>query len=113
MSEKHFLEFKNISAFRDFQHEILELETKVKNQYSSITELKAENARFAVENNKISEGIEQECKTCKFYDVYANSKHGICRKNAPVVINNGDNRFPEVFEYDWCGEHKLLQGRTG
>lgn len=64
-----------------------------------------------------SEGM--RCKTCMWFAVKAvplvvthvNGKPtkgqlGRCRRHAPTM-----NGYPAVFETDWCGDHKLDEGK--
>lgn len=37
-----------------------------------------------------------------------NGSLGRCRKRAPTMSG-----FPAVFEADWCGDHKLDEGKLG
>jgi len=54
-----------------------------------------------------SEGM--KCKTCMWFVKKAHAENsktvmpvGRCRKNAPAM-----GGYPVVFDYDWCGAHKL------
>lgn len=64
-----------------------------------------------------SEGM--RCKTCMWFAVKAGplvvthvngkatrGRLGRCRRRAPAM-----NGFPAVFETDWCGDHKLDEGK--
>lgn len=46
------------------------------------------------------------CSTCMWYVEKAN-RLGRCRKRAPTL-----DGYPAVYEHDWCGDHKLDEGRV-
>lgn len=58
--------------------------------------------------------LSKTCATCAYSNapkegsVCGPGVTGICRKNPPIVVYGGDNRFytewPTVEEYDWCGD---------
>lgn len=45
------------------------------------------------------------CKQCMFY-VEKNEKIGRCREKSPTLKG-----WPAVFPNDWCGAHKLDEGK--
>lgn len=45
------------------------------------------------------------CRTCMWYAPKAKSV-GRCRRHAPTM-----NGYPVVYPVDWCGDHKLSEGR--
>lgn len=52
------------------------------------------------------------CNNCRFYF----EENAECRRFPPTVyISESDStqttfqKFPEVFDYEWCGEHKQIQ----
>ena len=49
----------------------------------------------------VHRNISMRCKTCMWYIIKAKSI-GRCRRHAPTM-----NGYPVVFEFDWCGDHKL------
>lgn len=46
------------------------------------------------------------CEYCKFY---ANGD-GECRVNAPVIGADGVGAWPEVKEFEWCGQFAIDDG---
>lgn len=46
-----------------------------------------------------------KCKTCMWF-AYKDNTLGRCRRNAPTM-----GGFPAVFVTDWCGNHKLDEGK--
>ncbi len=61
-----------------------------------------------------------QCGTCRFWDDTSGRCHRYApRPSAPVEVrNNGDDalwdyslaRWPITEEFDWCGEHKRMDG---
>ena len=51
--------------------------------------------------------MEPKCKDCKFFDDMIMSV-GLCRHDTPMMAYSDDDPFnavwPEVNNYDWCGE---------
>lgn len=56
-----------------------------------------------------------KCQTCMWY-VYKSrlvpsmgdaDRLGRCRRHAPTISG-----YPVVFEYDWCGDHKLDENKV-
>jgi hypothetical protein len=45
------------------------------------------------------------CVRCVYF-VPKNDKLGRCRRHSPTI-----NGFPPVFQTDWCGDHKLDEGK--
>ena len=61
-------------------------------------------------------GMGMRCRTCMWFaekaprqtsDTSGKGQLGRCRKHAPTL-----NGYPAVFEADWCGDHKLDEGRV-
>ena len=53
------------------------------------------------------------CRTCMYYEGYdlleqavLKREVGRCRRHAPTMSG-----FPAVFPNDWCGDHKIDEGR--
>lgn len=49
--------------------------------------------------------INMFCSTCMWY-VQKSGKVGRCRRHAPSM-----NGYPVVYENDWCGDHKVDEGK--
>lgn len=52
----------------------------------------------------------RSCETCQHFcpDPDGNAiDGGECRKRAPVVLQNGSSKFPDVYYQDWCSEWAL------
>ncbi len=50
-----------------------------------------------------------KCNNCLYYESYNHSDNGYCRRYPPYIIVLSDesiNMYPEVNEFEWCGEHK-------
>ena len=58
-----------------------------------------------------SEGM--RCCTCMFFAAKlrvngpGTKSIGRCRRHAPIMSG-----YPVVFDYDWCGDHKLDENKT-
>jgi len=47
---------------------------------------------------------EATCETCPYYWVSGNNQFRECRKKS-AAITTVQSSFPQVSEYNWCGEH--------
>ena len=62
---------------------------------------------MATEDNWQHRAKGMVCNTCISFVLKAPTKNfGRCRKHAPTM-----NGFPAVFDSDWCGDHKLDEGK--
>lgn len=43
------------------------------------------------------------CKYCRYWN-YVSRLDSECRRNAPVVMQDGETRFPRTLSTTWCGE---------
>jgi hypothetical protein len=52
------------------------------------------------------------CQTCIYFVPKAGDREevklGRCRRHAPLAAGGG---WPAVFPLDWCGDHKLDEGK--
>lgn len=48
------------------------------------------------------------CHTCMWFVEKAGGKLGRCRRHAPTL-----GGYPATFPADWCGDHKLDEGKVG
>ncbi len=51
----------------------------------------------------------KQCVDCTFYlNTYSSARHGVCRKNAPVIIDESmEGKWPRIFDGDFCGDFRM------